>query len=78
MTKLKAAFKAATDENYHTEATMIIAREIPGKLGEAYVTILEEIEFRHELNGHMEYNDARLRDAIQDDALSIVKAMGKF
>lgn len=75
MTDLMKNFLNAEDENDHTGAALIIARALPGAVAAAFVTILEEIEARQELNGCMLPNDRDLRDSIQRDVLNTARIM---
>lgn len=71
-----AAYHNMTDENDHTGATMALADAVGGALADAYLVILQEIDDRHAIAGHIAANDRVMRDAIQRDLLNIADAKG--
>jgi len=78
MTNLAAQIETATDNNEHTEATMIAARALNNTLGNAYLVILQEIADTHELNGHITPDHRTLRDTIQREIFTTLKLQGKM
>jgi len=76
MPSLIEQIKAATEDNMHTEAAMIGARAMNNKLGDAFLTILEEIDAIHELQGYIDRDYQKLRDALADQVNVYIKAMG--
>ena len=78
MTDLTQKFEAATDANDHTLATMMLAEALGGTLGAAYSVILQEIADCHELQGHIEPSQQRLRDAIQAEILATLRLQGRI
>ena len=78
MTTLAQQIEEATENNEHTEATMIAARALDNALGEAYLVILQEIADIHELQGYLDHNHVVLRDSIQRGIFDTLKLQGKI
>lgn len=66
MTNTALAKKLAdlTDNNEHTRALIVKAEAMHNELGDAFATILREIEDEHELAGHLPEDCLALRNAI--------------
>jgi len=81
MNNLLAEFNAATDENNHTGATIILNNAIlelhpTSSVYRAYVVILENIKATHELAGSLNSCEVAVRDAIQSTLIGDCKLFG--
>lgn len=64
MSDLQARIDNATDENLHTVALIIKAKAMNNETGNAFVTILEEIDCEHQLAGSLSPLNNMLRRSI--------------
>ena len=80
MTNFSQIIERLEDQNEHSEAAIVWAKWLDEvkttALSKAFITILEEIKDRHELNGSIAYNDREMRDSIVRDIREILKLVG--
>ncbi len=70
---IQTQINAAEAQNEHTEVVMIKARAMGGPVAEAFLTILEDIDLKHELVGHLTYDLRTMRDLIDNQITSVLK-----